>query len=71
MQFDSGTTFSYGGRKCGTTRHIIHGHHIWILELGEVLTAKKEDGTIHDRIACGVYLRAVFISLAVDVWEGI
>ena len=43
--------------------------YIWILELGEVLTAKKEDGTIHDRIACGVYLRAVFISLAVDVWE--
>ena len=36
-----------------------------------VLTTKKEDGNIRDRFACGVYLRAAFISLAVDIGGGV
>ena len=45
--------------------------NIWILELSEVLTTKKEDGNIHDRYARSVYLKAAFVSLAVDVGEGV
>ena len=43
---------------------------ITVSELGEVLSAKKEHGNIHDRFACGVYLRAVIILLAVDICRG-
>ena len=32
---------------------------------------KKEDGNIHDRFACGVYLREAFISLLVNVGGGV
>ena len=39
--------------------HMIRGYHIyksiWIPEIGEVLTMKKEDGNIHNRFACGIY----------------
>ena len=42
----------------------ISNKNIWVLEL---MLTTKEDGDIHDRIVCGVYLRAVFISLAVDI----
>ena len=36
-----------------------------------MLTVKKEDGNIHDRFARSSYLRAAFMSLAVDVGGGI
>ena len=56
-------------------RYVIRGYHGYknfrILELGEVLTAKKKHGNIHDRFACGVYLMASFISLVVNVGGGV
>ena len=68
-------TFSYGGRKHGTTlRDSLVTRiykNIWILYLSEVLTTKNEDGNIHDRFVCDVYLRAAFILLAVDVGGGV
>ena len=44
---------------------------IRIPKLSEVLIMKKEDGNIHDRFACGVYLRAEFISLAFNIGGGV
>ena len=40
---------------------------IWIPELSEVLTMKKEDRNIHDRFAFSVYFREAFIALVVDI----
>ena len=34
-------------------------------------TKKKDDGNVHNRFACSVYLRVAFISLVVDVGEGV
>ena len=36
-----------------------------------MLTTKKEDGNIHNRFACDVYLKAAFSLLVVDVGVGI
>ena len=55
--------FSYGSRKCGTMlcdSWVFITISVWILELGKVLTMKKEGGNVHDRFVCGIYLRAAF-----------
>ena len=39
-----------------------------IQELSEVLITKKEDRNFHDRLARGIYLRAVYNLLAVDTF---
>ena len=36
-----------------------------------MLATKKEDGNVHARLPCSVYLRVAFILLRVDVGGGI